>query len=106
MQSGIDQLYSWVVVRPEPPGQHTATVVGVPEIHATAATREGAIQQVQATFRDWLASGQLVAVELSPDNPWIKYAGWAKDDPDYGAYLQELERARQEDLESTLRESP
>ena len=104
MPSGIDRLYSFVVVRPEPPGQHTATVVGIPEIHATAATREEAIEQVHARLRDWLTSGQLVAVELPQDNPWLKYAGWTKDDPDYGVYLEELERARQEDLERTLRE--
>jgi hypothetical protein len=104
MPSVADRVYSLVVVRPEPPGQHTAAVVGLPEIHATAPTREEALEQVRAVLRDWLASGQLVPVELPQDNPWIKYAGWAKDDPDYGAYLEELARARQEDLERTLRE--
>src|SRR5438552_13052981 len=63
MPSLIDRLYSFVVVQPEPPGQHTAAVVGLPEIRATAVTREEAIELVRATFRAWLASGQLVHVE-------------------------------------------
>ena len=88
LPSGIEQLYAFLVVRPEPPGQHTAAVVGLPEIHATAPTREEAIDQV----RDWLASGQLVPVEVPQNNPWVKYAGWATEDPDYGVYLEELAR--------------
>jgi hypothetical protein len=104
MQPHMLPLYSFVVVRLEPQGKQTASVVGIPEIYATAATREEAIAQVQAKLREWLASGQLAPVELQQDNPWIKYAGWAKDDPDYNVYLEELERLRQADLESTLRE--
>lgn len=88
-----------VLVRPEPPGQYTAQVVGLSEIRATAATREEAIQQVRQVLMAWLASGQLVAVQLPPENPWLKYAGWAKDDPDYEEYLEEIRRFRQEEDE-------
>jgi predicted RNase H-like HicB family nuclease len=104
LPSDSERLYAFLVVRPEPPGQHTVAVVGLPEIQATAPTREEAIERVRAALRGWLASGQLVPIELPHDNPWIKYAGWAKDDPDYSVYLEELARARQEDLERTLQE--
>jgi hypothetical protein len=93
-----------VVVRPEPPDRYTAQVVGLPEIRATAATREEALQQVRDTLSQWLASGQLMMVELSAGNPLLQWCGWARDDPLAAEYEQELARRRQEDLERTLRE--
>ncbi len=93
-----------VLVRNEPNGQFTGLLVGVPELRATGATREEVIQQVRRLLNEWIASGQLVPIEFPEENPWLKYAGWAKDDPYEAAYLEELAKAKKEDLERTLKE--
>jgi hypothetical protein len=102
--SGIP-LSPLVLVRPEPPGRFTAQAVGLPEIHATAATREEAVEQVRKILQEWLVAGNLVPVQLSQENPSQKWPGSVDpNDPDERAYLEELARFRQEDLERTLKE--
>jgi hypothetical protein len=100
-QSGLH----WVVVRLEPAGQFTAQVVGLPEIRATAETRAQALHQVRTVLEQWLATGQLVPLEIGPVNPWLQLPGHTNpQDPCEKVYLDELERFRQSDLERTLRE--
>jgi predicted RNase H-like HicB family nuclease len=95
----------WVVLRPEPEGQFTARVVGLPEIQATAPTKEEALQQVRAVLAEWVASGRLVSVDVPQGNPWRNLPGYIDpNDPGEQEYLEELARFRQEDLERTLRE--
>jgi hypothetical protein len=91
-------------VRPEPPGQYTAEVVGLPDVVATAATREGAVEQVRAVLGRWLAAGQLVPLALPLTRPAREPARWPPDDPLEQEFLEELARRRQADLERTLRE--
>ncbi len=98
-------LSQLVLVRPEPPDQFTAQVVGLPEIRAIAPTREEAIQQVRNVLSEWLASGQLVPVAVSPENPVTNSFGRVDpNDPHEQAYLEELARFRREDLERVLGE--
>jgi hypothetical protein len=95
----------WVVVRPEPPGQFTAQVVGLPELRASAGTREEALQQVRALLSEWLSSGQLVSIEMPRENPLLQFQGHLDPaDPLEQEYLDELARLHREDLERTLRE--
>lgn len=103
-RSGHESLYQWAVVRPEPAGQFTAQLLGVPELHATAASREEAIEQLRARILEWIATGQLVLVELLPkEHPVLRFHGWVDpNDPDEQTYLQELARLKAEDLERTL----
>jgi predicted RNase H-like HicB family nuclease len=95
-----------VVIRPEPAGQFTASLVGLPELHATATTREDALDRLGHLLGDCLASGQLAAVTVPLPTPTVmKWFGHTRaDDPEEQAYLEELARNRQEDLERTLRE--
>jgi hypothetical protein len=97
-------LHQLVVVRSEPDGQFTAEAVGIPEVRVTCAERSEAIKRVRLMLCDWVISGRLVQIDVPQRNPLLDYAGWAKDDPSYEAYLEELRRFRQEDLERTLRE--
>ncbi len=101
-----ESLHHWIVVRAAPAGQFTAQLLGLPELSATAASREEAIQQVRARILEWIALGQLVPIELMPrDHPVLRFRGWVDpNDPDEQAYLQELARMKAEDLERTLRE--
>jgi hypothetical protein len=93
-----------VVVRPEPPCQYTAQAVGLPEVRATAASREEAIKQVRDLLNGWLASGQLEAVEVSGENPLLKWFGHTREDPDFDVYLEEIRRFREEMDEQHRRE--
>jgi hypothetical protein len=98
-------IQQWIVGRPEPAGQFTAQVVGVPELRATAATRDEAIQQIRAMLVDWLASGQLMSIEVPCPNPLLHFSGHL--DPNdllEQEFVEELTRRRREDLEETQRE--
>jgi hypothetical protein len=100
-------MFQLIVVHPQPPGEYTALVPGIPELSARASTREEAIRLVHLSLLRWLQAGQLVPVELPapPSNPLVQFAGRANpDDPLEQEYLKELARARQEDLERTLQE--
>ncbi len=95
----------WVMIRPDPAGRFTANVAGLPEVCATAATREEALDRVHDILRNLLASGQLVSIEVQPPQPILAWIGKIDtNDPEELAYLAELARDRQEDLDNTLRE--
>jgi hypothetical protein len=95
----------WIIGRSEPSGQFTAEVVGVPELRVTAATRAEAIEQIRAMLGEWLASGQLMSIEVPCPNPLLHFAGHLDpNDPLEREFVEELARRRKEDLEQTLRE--
>src|SRR4051794_8921162 len=74
-------LLSWpVVVRPDQAGQHTAEAVGIPEIRATATTREEAIEQVRQMMGQWFACGQLAEVEVPREDLRREWEAWEKSD--------------------------
>src|SRR5258708_3557292 len=92
------RAYHPVVVRPEPPGRFTAQALGVPEIHAEADTADEAVEQVRRALARWAGSLRWVALDPAPPSPHpaLEFAGHAKDDPDFAAYLEEIQRFRQE----------
>jgi predicted RNase H-like HicB family nuclease len=90
-----------VLVRQDSSGRCTAQVVGLPEIHVTAATREEALGQVRDAATAWLASGELISL-LIPPPALTKPPGWATADVLEMEFLDELDRLRREDLERTL----
>jgi hypothetical protein len=92
-------VFHLISVREEPLGQFTAEAVGIPEARATAATRAVAIQHVTAILNQMLARGVLVVARLQNHNPLDYWAKVSPDDPMERAYREELDRARQEDLE-------
>jgi predicted RNase H-like HicB family nuclease len=93
-----------VFVRQDLSGRCTAQVIGLPEIQATAATREEALSQVRDAAAAWLSSGELIALPIPPQPSLRKPTGWADDDALEMEFLDELARLRREDLERTLRE--
>lgn len=89
----------------EAPGRYTVQAVGIPEIQATATTKIKAIEDVQKILNEWLASGRLMSVELTPGSPLLKWIGSVDpNDPNQQVYLDELERMEREDLEQSLKE--
>lgn len=100
-----------VEIRPEPTGGFTVQVVGLPELTATAPTREEAIEQVRAKIAERLADGRLAVVTTYPAPtpeqpiPWLRLPPPRDpNDPAEKDFLEELARQRREDLERTLRE--
>lgn len=83
-------------VHAEPPGQFTAEAVGIPDLRATADSQEEAVQRVRALLAKWLATGQLVPIEVAEENPLGKWFGHARNDPDFELYQEEIRRFRQE----------
>jgi predicted RNase H-like HicB family nuclease len=93
-----------VTIRPEPPGQFTARAVGLPDVCATAATREEALARLDGMLHAMVSSGTLVALELPIEKPPIVSPGWNPNDPEMLEFLEILEQQSKEDLEQTLRE--
>jgi hypothetical protein len=85
-----------VDIRPEPPGRFTAQLVGAVDLHATAPTREEAVEQLRTLIRQRLNSGALVWVEVPRENPLMSRFGWARNDPTFGEYLDEIRKFREE----------
>ena len=86
-----------VRVSPGQDGQLTAELLGAPDIQATAATPEEAVEQVRRLLEQQVNLGSLVAVEIPQQNPLAKWAGYAKDDPDFDLYLEEIRKFREEE---------
>jgi hypothetical protein len=86
-----------VRVREEPEGQFTADILGAPDIRATAATREEAIEQVRALLQYQVNLGSIVALEIPRRDPVMEFAGHLKDDPDFDLYVEEIRKFREEE---------
>jgi hypothetical protein len=85
-----------VEVRPEPAGHFTARLVGSIDLHATAATREEAVEQLRTLLRERLDSGLLEWIDVPRENPLMARFGWARSDPTFGEYLDEIRKFREE----------
>ena len=100
-----NQIRQWVVVRTDPGGQFTAQVMGVPELQSTGSTREQAIETIRTLISEWIASGQLVAIDVPKPNPLLHFTGHLDpNDPIEQEFVAELARLRHEDYERTIRE--
>lgn len=95
------------VVRPEPPGQYTARVMGFSEIRGVAPTEQEAVERARSALTEWLKTAQWVPVEVPAPQSWAGGngpGGVDPNDPLEHEYLRDLERFRQEDRERTFRE--
>ena len=102
--TSTSHVWPLVKVHKEEADGYTAEVVGLSEVHATAATRDEALAQVRAQLLERFATEQIVPLALPLRLPGVKPAGWAANDPLEQEFLEELARARQLDLESTVQE--
>jgi hypothetical protein len=97
-------IYQWVSVRAEPAGQFTAQAIGLPDVHATAATSAEAIARVQTMVNTLIAAGQLVPIQLPIGTQQRSPKTWDPNDPELKEFIEILEEHAREDLEQTLRE--
>jgi hypothetical protein len=80
----------------EPDGRFTAHVMGESDLQATAATAEEAVEQLRGRLQEEVNWGRLFAIELPPRNPLMERFGYAKDDPEFEEYLEEIRKFREE----------
>ena len=59
-----------VLVRPEPQGFFSAQLMGLPDLRATAESREAAVEQLRTMLQGCIDSGQLQAVEMRAEPPF------------------------------------
>jgi hypothetical protein len=83
-----------VLVRAEGEDHFTAHAIGFPDVKAEAATEKEAVRKVRESLVEILATTKIVKVSIPGENPWLKAFGHAKDDPDFEAYLEEIQKAR------------
>jgi hypothetical protein len=77
-------------------GRFTAHVLGEPDLSATSATPEEAVELLRARLQEEVNWGRLLAIELPKQNPVLQFAGHAKDDPEFEEYLEEIRKYREE----------
>jgi tRNA(fMet)-specific endonuclease VapC len=89
-------------------GRVAASVVEFPDCRVEAATREEAIEKIQAAFLEQLARSETISwdvplpsnkdlngFERRTESPWIKYAGMFKDDPDFAEIAAAIRAERE-----------
>jgi hypothetical protein len=92
----IDPASCLVRVLQEPDGRFTARVLGEPDLAATSATAEEAVEQLRGRLQEEVNWGRLFAIELPQRNPLMERFGSAKDDATFDEYLEEIRKFREE----------
>jgi hypothetical protein len=86
-----------VAIEPTGAGQFRAQSLPPFTSVAEGQTSEEAISKVRAELNKEVEAGKrVVMVEISTqeDNPWLKMAGWLKDDPLFDEWRAEVEAYR------------
>jgi hypothetical protein len=86
-----------VLIKHEPPGKVSATVLGLPDYRAEGSDRNSALVALQQLLADSLSEAEIVLTEVEipkRENPWLKMAGQFKDDPHFDEMLADIEAYR------------
>jgi hypothetical protein len=74
-------------------------VLALPEIVVSAAEETEVLEQIRDAIVDAQANGRIVRVNV-PDpvveDPWLRFAGMWKDDPNWELFQSEIEAFRQD----------
>lgn len=79
-----------------------ATVLELPNCRAEAPTRQQALEELKKQVLARLEKAEILSLELQPppvqqpENPWMKFAGVFKDDPDFDEFQQAIQDYRRE----------
>ncbi len=81
-----------------------ATVLGLPDCRAEAATREQALAKLREALARRLAKAEIVEMEvelpqqaLKKEHSWKRFAGMFENDPLFDEVLEDIEAQRRED---------
>jgi predicted RNase H-like HicB family nuclease len=78
-----------------------ATVLGLPDCHVVAASREQALAKLRGALAKRLSKAEAVEIEIpqqpaEAEHPWKKFAGIFEDEPLFDEVLEEIEAHRRE----------
>lgn len=82
--------------------RYTARALLFPNITATGQNERDVLKQVQAAIADLSAKSHIVRVDVPTiprdenDDPWLRFAGAWKDDPDWDIFQEEVSAFRDE----------
>lgn len=92
-------MTNWnVLIEPVEDSQVMATVVELPKLQVTAGNRQLAIDEVKRLLSERLSDAEIVSVSVpsaKDENPWRKFAGVFKDDPDFEAIMRDMRNERE-----------
>lgn len=80
-------------------GSTIATVLEVPNLQASEATKQGAVAKAKRLLQERLAKAEIVKVSLTnksskSENPLMKFAGIFQDDPDFEDIMDDIRAER------------
>ena len=82
--------------------RYTARALLFPDITATGRNEQDVLEQVQAAIANLRIRSRIVRVDVPPipgdvkDDPWLRFAGMWKDDPDWDVFQAEVATFRRE----------
>jgi predicted RNase H-like HicB family nuclease len=108
MATDFTNLKVNILLQEKEGGGAIASFLEIPAYRVEAATREQAIEALKQLMNQHLEKSEIIPLEISvpctesPENPWIKFAGIFKDDPDFAEIAEELRAERLSDDESKI----
>ena len=88
-------------------GRTIASVLEMPRYQVEAKTRAEAIVALKNLLTGQLSQVEVIPLEFNSDqlslveNPWLKFAGVFKDDPDFAEIVAELRQEREADFDDS-----
>ncbi|MEH2276028.1 MAG: hypothetical protein V7K40_14880 [Nostoc sp.] len=88
-----------VLIENQPDGTVKATLLSLPDCQGLGNTETEAIEKLSQSLQTRLETAKIVTLEIEPpqtENPWMKFAGMFKDDPQFDEMLAYIEADRRE----------
>ncbi|WP_414574920.1 hypothetical protein [Anabaena sp. CCY 9402-a] len=89
-----------VLIENQQDGTFKATLLGLPDCQALGNTETAAIETLIQSLQSRLETAKIITVEIPATevvkNPWLKFAGMFKDDPQFDEVLAYIEAERSE----------
>ena len=90
-----------VLITKQPDDRYTARALVLPDVVASGATEQEAVEQLKAALATLRTHSHVVQVDLplpgeTADNPWLHFSGLWEHDPDWDAFQEAVAAYRQE----------
>jgi predicted RNase H-like HicB family nuclease len=88
-----------VLIKYQPEGEVSATVLGWQDCQVQGATKEEALNKLRQLLTSRLQNTEIVSLDIEipqSEHPWMKFAGMFKDDTDFEDVLADIEAYRRE----------
>lgn len=95
----VPKLTYDVLIENQQDGTVKAILLGLPDCQGLGNTETEAIEQLTQSLQTRLETAKIVTLEIEApkvENPWMKFAGMFKDDPQFDEMLGYIEEYRHE----------